>query len=181
VSVVCRIAYGIATMTIRTTRTTSTATRVSTRALISIACCVIIGLVFVAAALPKLLDPGSFAADIQNYRVLPERWVGHAALYVPALEIVVALGLFLPRYQRGAACLATLMLFGFAVAMAQARLRGIDLSCGCFGAAFESKVSWWTVARSGVLSVIAAIPVVAPPTLIPGARSSRPSRPSPVN
>jgi len=135
-------------------------TRVSARAIVSSVCCVLIAVVFVAAAVPKLLDPGSFAADIHNYRMLPESLTGHAALYVPALELMVALGLLWPRYQRGAACLATLMLAGFAVAMAQARLRGIDLSCGCFGAAFESKVSWWTVARSGTLAVLSAIPAL---------------------
>jgi putative oxidoreductase len=129
------------------------------------ACGAFISLVFLAAALPKLIDPGSFAADIQNYRVLPETLVGHAALYVPAFELVVALGLLWSRYQRGAALIATCMLLMFAAAMAQARTRGIDLSCGCFGAAFESKVSWWTVARSTALAVIAAVPWLWPARL----------------
>ena len=119
--------------------------------------------VFAFAAVPKLLDPGSFAADILNYRVLPESLVGHAALHVPAFELAVAVALLWPRYQRGAALLSTLMLLVFAGAMAQARVRGIDLSCGCFGAAFESKVSWWTVARSSGLAVIAAVPLIWPP------------------
>jgi putative oxidoreductase len=120
-------------------------------------CAVIIAGVFLAAAIPKLIDPASFASDIQNYRVLPEHLAGHAALYVPAFELVIALALLWPRYQRGAALLATAMLVVFAVAMAQARVRGIDLSCGCFGAAFESKVSWWTVARSSGLAVLSSI------------------------
>ena len=120
-------------------------------------------LVFLFASVPKLLDPGGFAADLQNYRVLPDALVGHAALYVPAFELAVALALLFPRYQRGAALLATLLLVVFAGAMAQARVRGIDLSCGCFGAAFESKVSWWTVTRSGLLALVAAIPLRWPP------------------
>jgi putative oxidoreductase len=116
--------------------------------------------VFMYAALPKLWDPASFAADVQNYRVLPVEWSGHVALFVPAFELVIALGLLLPRYQRGAALLATALLLVFSAAMAQARIRGIDLSCGCFGAAFEAKVSWLTVARSAILSLIAAVPLV---------------------
>jgi putative oxidoreductase len=121
-----------------------------------------IAAVFLAAALPKLIDPNAFAADIQNYRVLPEVWIGYAALFVPVFELVLGLGLLWPRYQRGAGVLATLLLVSFSAAMAQARMRGIDLSCGCFGAAFEAKVSWLTVARSAGLSVLAAIPWLWP-------------------
>lgn len=137
--------------------------RMPLRSVLSYGAALIVAIVFVFAAVPKLLEPGSFAADILNYRVLPEPLVGHAALFVPAFELSVALGLLWPRYQRGAALLAALMLVVFAGAMAQARVRGIDLSCGCFGAAFESKVSWWTVTRSSLLALIAAIPLLWPP------------------
>ena len=116
--------------------------------------------VFLWAALPKLWDPATFAADVQNYRLLPAGLSGHIALFVPAFELVIAIGLLVPRYQRGAALLATGLLAVFSAAMAQARLRGIDLSCGCFGAAFEAKVSWVTVARSAGLSAIAALPLL---------------------
>ncbi|MET0384533.1 MAG: MauE/DoxX family redox-associated membrane protein [Polyangiales bacterium] len=131
------------------------------RALLPTLCGVAIALVFAGAAVPKLIDPGSFAADIENYRVVPDAWAGHIALYLPALELVIALALLWPRYRQGAALLATGCLLAFGVAMAQARVRGIDLSCGCFGAAFESKVSWWTVVRSGVLALVAAVPLLS--------------------
>lgn len=119
--------------------------------------CVSLAVVFAVAAVPKLIDPGSFANDILNYRLLPESVVGWLALFVPALELSIAAALLWPRYQRGAALLSTVLLVGFAAAMAQARLRGIDLSCGCFGAAFESKVSWLTVVRSVSLAAMSAV------------------------
>lgn len=125
--------------------------------------CVILAAVFVAAAVPKLIEPGNFANDLLNYRLLPESLVGFVALFVPALELMIAGALLWPRYQRGAALLSTLLLLGFAAAMAQARIRGIDLSCGCFGAAFESKVSWLTVARSLLLAAMAAVPLFSVP------------------
>jgi hypothetical protein len=123
------------------------------------AMCVILAGVFAFAAVPKLIDPGSFANDLLNYRVLPESMVGVTALFMPALELVIAAALLWPRYQRGAALLSTLLLLSFAAGMAQARVRGIDLSCGCFGAAFESKVSWLTVTRSLVLAAMSAVPL----------------------
>lgn len=128
-------------------------------ALVPLVLRLIIAGVFAYAAVPKLIDPATFAADIENYRLLPENLLGHVALFVPALELVVAAALLWPRYQRGASLIATGLLLVFSAAMAQARMRGIDLSCGCFGAAFESKVSWWTVARSGGLAVLAALPL----------------------
>jgi putative oxidoreductase len=134
--------------------------------------------VFAWAALPKLAQPAAFASDVQNYRLLPEALVGHVALFLPAFELVVALGLLVPRYQRGAALMATGMLLSFSVAMASARMRGIDLSCGCFGAAFEAKVSWLTVTRSAALSVLAALPVFLPrhmPRSEPSGQRSAPS------
>ena len=113
--------------------------------------------VFAYAAIPKLLDPGEFAAAIQNYRAVPEPLVGHIALFVPVFEMVIAVGLIATPYTRGAALLATLLLAAFGAAMAQARMRGIDLTCGCFGAAFEAKVSWLTVARTLGLGVLSAL------------------------
>jgi uncharacterized membrane protein YphA (DoxX/SURF4 family) len=117
--------------------------------------------VFAYAAVPKLLDPGEFAAAIENYRAVPDSLAGHIALFVPVFELVIAIGLVVPPYTRGAALLATLLLVVFGVAMAQARWRGIDLSCGCFGAVLEAKVSWLTVARTLGLGAVSGVLLVA--------------------
>jgi uncharacterized membrane protein YphA (DoxX/SURF4 family) len=118
---------------------------------------IVLAAVFAYAAIPKLLDPGEFALAIQNYRAVPDSLAGHIALFVPAFELVIAIGLLVSPYTRGAALLATLMLVVFGVAMAQARWRGIDLSCGCFGAVLEAKVSWLTVARTLGLSALSGL------------------------
>jgi len=144
---------------IHNTPASSTTTNTMTaRSLLALVCSGLLALVFGAAAIPKLIDPASFAQDIANYQVLPGHWISYAAVFLPALEFAVAAGLLWRGTQRGAAVLACSMLLMFAGVMAQARVRGIDLSCGCFGAAFESKVSWWTVLRSLGLAGIAAFP-----------------------
>jgi putative oxidoreductase len=135
---------------------------------------VLLAAVFAYAAVPKLMDPGDFAAAIQNYRAVPDAAAGYLALFVPAFELVIALGLLLPAYQRGAALLATVMLVIFAAAMAQARSRGIDLSCGCFGAVLEAKVSWLTVARTLALGALSAVVLFA---ARPQKRASEPLSP----
>ena len=122
------------------------------RTLVSIA----LACVMIWAAVPKLLDPSDFAAAIQNYRLLPPQAARWLAALLPAFELFAGLGLLLSRFRRGAALVSAAMLTAFAIAMAQARVRGIDLRCGCFGAAFEGEVSWLTVARSAGLAIAAA-------------------------
>jgi uncharacterized membrane protein YphA (DoxX/SURF4 family) len=89
--------------------------------------------VFLYAGFSKLADPAAFAVAIENYRLLPCAPSGWAALYLPWLETGCALGLFLPRLRPGATALLAALCAGFCVFIASALLRGLDISCGCFG------------------------------------------------
>jgi len=111
---------------------------------------------FLWAGSTKLIDPGTFAQDISHYRVLPEKLVPALAVGLPVLECVVALALLTRAYLRGAAWLSAGMLALFAGAMAQAKLRGIDLDCGCFGREMADPVSWSKVALDAGLAMLAA-------------------------
>ncbi|MDQ3033938.1 MAG: DoxX family membrane protein, partial [Myxococcota bacterium] len=115
--------------------------------------------VFVAAALPKLMDPASFARDIDNYHLLPDALIGPMAVALPMIELVVAAALLSGVHAAGAALVAMGMLIVFAFGMAQAMSRGIDLDCGCFGSATETRVSGATIARNVVLA-LACVPIV---------------------
>ena len=110
---------------------------------------------FIWTGAQKLLEPGAFAAAIANYRVLPDALVGLAAVTLPVLELVVGAALLWPLYAQGAAVLVAGLLFVFAAAMAQSKLRGIDLDCGCFGADQTSQVSWLKVTVNLGLAMLA--------------------------
>lgn len=118
--------------------------------------------VFLWAGLPKLLDPATFAEDISNYNLLPDSTVGYAAVIVPVVEIVIALALVAGVEVKGAALLAAGMLVVFIAAMGQAMARGIDLSCGCFGAATETEVGWGPIVRNVGLTAACALVVLGP-------------------
>lgn len=109
--------------------------------------------VFLFAAYGKLLEPGTFAESIENYRIVPEGWAVWMALYLPPLEVAAALGLLTPWLRRGSALVCAAMLGVFAIAMASAKLRGIDLDCGCFGAETQATVGAQTIARNVVLGL----------------------------
>ena len=92
-----------------------------------------IGGMFVWAALSKIGDPALFAEQVAHYDMLPGWSFGAFALFVPALELVAGAALALSPFVREAAALISVMLAAFVVALAQALLRGLDISCGCFG------------------------------------------------
>lgn len=123
---------------------------------------------FAYAGASKLVAPAELARDIGNYHLLPAAAAGWAALLLPVLELVIAAGLLLASHVRGAAALSALLLLGFAGAMAQAKLRGIDLACGCFGG--DSQVSWVKVAVDLALAGLALWLVVSS-----SPRASRPA------
>jgi hypothetical protein len=110
--------------------------------------------------------------------MLPESLTGPLAVGLPVLEIVAGLGLLTRTYMRGGAVLATLMLVAFAGAMAQAKLRGINLDCGCFGAASKLQVSWTKVALNlglAILGVWVACPLPTELARPPESPASAPS------
>jgi hypothetical protein len=94
---------------------------------------VIIGALFVYAGVIKALDPIGFANDIDNYKILP--WfvgVGFA-FYLPWLEIFCGLALITRRLYLGGLSILAALTSIFIVASVVAKVRGLDITCGCFG------------------------------------------------
>lgn len=129
--------------------------------------------VFALAAVPKVLDPASFARDIENYHLLPPELVALAAVVLPPLELVLAVALVSGVHARGAAVVGAGLLTAFAGGMAQAIARGIDLDCGCFGSALAMEVSGWTIARNAALVGLAVLVALSPDVPVWPARARR--------
>ncbi len=91
-----------------------------------------------AAAWDKVQDPALFARSVAAYQMLPDGLVGIFALVMPMLEMVAGVALIATRWSREAALLVLGMLGMFLVALVQAKARGLEISCGCFGDAVES-------------------------------------------
>jgi putative oxidoreductase len=93
----------------------------------------IIGGVFIYAGVIKALDPIGFANDIDNYKILPWAIGVRLAFYLPWLEILCGLALIAQRLYLGGLSILTALISIFIVATVAAKVRGLDITCGCFG------------------------------------------------
>ena len=94
---------------------------------------VIVGGIFVYAGAVKALDPVQFANDIDNFKILPWFISVRFAFYLPWLEIFCGLGLIFRFRYRGGLSVLTVLISFFVAATIAARVRGLDITCGCFG------------------------------------------------
>lgn len=89
--------------------------------------------VFAVAGAVKVGDPESFLSSILTYEFLPYSMAVAVALYIPWLEIVLAISLATGVWRRGAVWLSSLLLLVFIALVVQGRIRGLAVDCGCFG------------------------------------------------
>ena len=94
--------------------------------------------IFIYAGALKAFDPVQFANDIDNYKMLPWPVSVALAFYLPWLEIFCALGLVFRFLYRGALLILSASIVVFTLATIAAKLRGLDITCGCFGHASQN-------------------------------------------
>lgn len=120
---------------------------------------VVIAAIFIYAGAMKASSPLRFATDIDNFHILPWMAVAPAAFYLPWLEIICGLALMIRGVSRGALFLLTTLISVFIVASLAARVRGLDITCGCFGHTGKD----WTLTQHLLLNfaILAALLVAA--------------------
>ncbi len=92
---------------------------------------VLLGIIFIAASLDKIIDPASFARDIANYHVVPYGLENVIAIFLPWLELFIGLGLIFGFMVDGASIISGVLLVLFILIILQATLRGFNIECGC--------------------------------------------------
>jgi putative oxidoreductase len=98
----------------------------------------IVGGIFIYAGVIKALDPIGFASDIDNYKILPWTISVRLAFYLPWLEIFCGLALIARRLYLGGLSILTALASIFIIATIAAKIRGLDITCGCFGHASKN-------------------------------------------
>jgi len=107
-------------------------------------------LLFVAASIPKIMDPGGFAQAVYRYGLLPLGLISPVAMLLPWIELTVAAALLGPGDSRRAgAWLALGLLAVFAIAIGWNLALGRPIPCGCFSTdPFSVPANWGHVAAN---------------------------------
>jgi Methylamine utilisation protein MauE len=121
------------------------------------------GVVLLAAGVPKALRSTTFAAQLDDYGLLP-RGVTRAAARIVSSAETVSGGLLLTgllvssSLRQGAAAMAAVLFGGFLVALASAHRQGRKIACACFGGSGQLEtVGPHSLVRTGLLLVLALI------------------------
>ena len=117
----------------------------------------IIGGIFIYAGVIKAMDPVAFANDIDNYKILPWPLAVRLAFYLPWLEMLCGLALVLRSFYLGGLFILTGLTFIFIAASVIAKVRGLDITCGCFGHASKN----WNFTTHLALDLAILIAVIA--------------------
>ena len=114
--------------------------------------------VFLAACVPKIMDPPDFALSVFRYQLAPYGVVNLVAIFLPAIELCCAVALLaIPRLRDAALCVMGGMLALFTAAMLINLYRGIDIACGCFSVETSvGHLGWLNVVRNATLLLLCA-------------------------
>lgn len=93
-----------------------------------------VAVILASAATHKLRAPMRFASQLEDYQLVPGALVGLLARLIPALEVVIALGMLIPTTRSAASLAACALLAAYAAAIGINLWRGRqDIDCGCAG------------------------------------------------
>ena len=120
-------------------------------------CRLVIGAIFIVAGVSKVGHAAEFAAQIAGFQILPQAVIAPMALVLPFVEILLGGYLIAGLYARAAGWVAVVMLGAFDAAIASAVVRGMTVSCGCFGPNDQTVTTWAEVARDAVFVLIALV------------------------
>jgi putative oxidoreductase len=96
----------------------------------------LLGGVFVVAGAMKVAHPATFFSDLLGFHIrVPEMWLRLLAAGLPWLEVIAGAGLLVNIWSETLRPLVSVLCLGFVLMLGQAVIRGLDLNCGCFGAA----------------------------------------------
>jgi len=109
--------------------------------LLSLIARVVVGWLFIYAAVGKIANPADFAEDINNYQLLPDFMLNIVALTMPWIEILCGLFLVVGFRLKANALIAGGLLLIFNLAVLYAMSLGLNIDCGCFSER-ASMIGW---------------------------------------
>jgi putative oxidoreductase len=115
---------------------------------------ILLGAIFIYAALLKIADPVAFAGSVAAYQILPYFASYLTAAVLPFVELSCGLLLVCGYRVRGGALIIGAMNLVFMVALGVAIARGLDIDCGCFKQGGAKTTPWTALLRDAAFLVM---------------------------
>jgi uncharacterized membrane protein YphA (DoxX/SURF4 family) len=117
----------------------------------------IVGGIFVVAAMDKITAVAAFEQAILHYHLTGPVISMLAATVLPWLELICGLSLMMGIFPRSSASILGVLLLFFTMAVLYALVRGYDISCGCFSLDPNAgKIGWLKIIENCVLLLLNA-------------------------
>lgn len=127
---------------------------------VALPCRLLLGGLFVLAAVLKVSSPMQFAEAIAGFKIVPAHLVGVVTFVIPWTELVAGAMLLLGWWSRAAALVISALLLSFIAGVISVIIRGIDTKCSCFGDLewpCGAGVGWCQVIRNLVMLAMAGV------------------------
>lgn len=121
-----------------------------------------LAVLFIGAAVDKLLDWGTFRTTLEEFRLMPEWALAAVGSIIVLMEALAGLGLLFSSLRAIGAGIAVTLLLAYGAGIWINLLRGrVHIDCGCLGGR-ESALSYWLVLRNATLTAAAVLCVLTP-------------------
>jgi hypothetical protein len=118
-----------------------------------------VGLVFLGAAVPKVLHPYRFFELVAEYNILSLQRTALVSAAVPWTEFILGVLLLTRTLTNAALLTSTMLLVCFMLAQVSVLVRGLTVSCGCFSTQASSSdlVGAGSLVRTCALFVVSMV------------------------
>lgn len=117
----------------------------------------ILGTALIVSGIPHWGNPYFFLGSVYAYDLVDPGLGQLVAMTLPTLQLILGVCLITGLMQSGAHLLTLSLLLAFAVLQTSAKLRGLDISCGCFGPRHETTIGWQTLSIIYTLLMLSLI------------------------
>ena len=114
----------------------------------------VLGFIFVYAAVEKISDPSGFVDSIYNYKIFPLFIINIAAVILPWIELAAGLLLIFGITIKENVLIINSFLVVFIILITISLFRGLDIECGCFGTTNGDAVNLQRIVEDFILLLL---------------------------
>ncbi len=114
------------------------------------------GFMFIVSSVPKIRQPYVFLGSVYGYEMVGPKMGVLVAMVLPWVELFAGVCLVGGVFVGGALLASLGMGALFTFVLGSALWRQLDISCGCFSSSAAGKISYMTLIRAVVITVLSA-------------------------